>query len=93
MTPEMAKTENLKVIAAISISILLVSVLCNPIQYVFADINSVNELNKLKKLNEEHAEEYLKNLGIKSGYGNLNYTTAGQSTKDRNAEMEKAKQA
>lgn len=46
-----------------------------------------------KKLAEEQAREYLKNIGVRSGYGQLNTTTTDELAKDRKTELKKAKQA
>jgi predicted Zn-dependent protease len=79
-----------KLVAAISISILLASVLCNPFQPVFADINHINEINKKKKLAEEQAKRYVKGIGITSGNWNPNSTSTNEVGKNVKNELEKA---
>lgn len=88
----MYKIENSKLVAAISISILLACVLGNPIQSVLADSNK-DEIQKQKQLAEEKAKGYLKQLGAKPSYAQINATSTDESGKDRNAEMQKAKLA
>lgn len=95
----MYKTEYSKVVAAISISLLLASVLSNPIHSVLAD-SSKEAIAKQKQLSEERAKEYLKQLGAelrtditKPNYGQFNATTTKSSDRDIKTELQNAEKA
>ena len=76
------QSRNLRLVAAISISLLLVSVLCGPIRSVLAD-SGKDEIQKQEKLSEQQAQAYLEQLGIKSNYGKLNTSSTNETGSDR----------
>jgi len=78
-----------RLVAAISISILLVSVLCSPINSVFAD-SSKGEIQKQEQISEQQAQAYLEQLGIQSHYGQLGTSTTNETGSDRKAELAQA---
>ena len=84
---------NSKSVLIISLAVCLGFVLCNPIQLTFADLGKIKELDKLKEIAQKKASEYLKNVGPKSGYGKLNFTTTNGTAKNVKADLEKAKEA
>lgn len=84
----MHKDKKLKLVAAISIS-LLVSVLFGPTKSVYAD-STKEEIQKQKEIAEQQAEAYLSQFGQSSNYGKLNAASTNEYGTDRNARIAQA---
>lgn len=88
----MHKDKYSKLVAAISISLLLISVLFGPIKSVYAD-STKEEIQKQKEIAEQQAEAYLSQFGTKSNYGQLNAASTNEYGMDRNVRMAQAQAA
>ena len=85
----MHKDKNSKLVAAISISLLLASVLFGPIKFVFAD-STKEEIQKQEKFAEQQAQAYLDQFGTNSNYGQFNAASTNEFGIDRNAQLAQA---
>ena len=88
----MHKDKNSKLVAAISISLLFVSVLFGPIKFVYAD-STKEEIQKQKEIAEKQAEAYLSQFGTSSNYGKLNAASTNEYGMDRNVRIAQAQAA
>ena len=85
----MHKDKNSKLVAAISISLLLVSVLFGPIKFVYAD-STKEEIQKQEKFAEQQAQAYLDQFGKNSHYGQFNAASTNEHGMDRNVRLAQA---
>jgi len=88
----MHKDKNSKLVVAVSISLVLVSVLFGPIKSVYAD-STKEELQKQEQLAEQQAEAYLSQYGTNSNYGQLNAASTNEYGMDRNTRIAQAESA
>jgi len=88
----MHKDKNSKLVAAISISLLLVSVLFGPIKSVYAD-STKEEIQKQKEISEQQAEAYLSQFRTSSNYGHFNAASTNEYGMDRNVRIAQAQSA
>lgn len=85
----MHKDKNSKLVAAIYILLLLVSVLFSPIKSVYAD-STKEEIQKQKEIAEQQAEAYLSQFGTSSNYGQLSAASTNEYGMDRNLRIAQA---
>lgn len=85
----MHKDTNSKLVAAVSIFLLLVSILFGPVKSVYAD-STKEELQKQEQIAEHQAEDYLSQFGTSSNYNKFNTASTNELGMDRNARLTQA---